>query len=187
MSPENEPRYQSPKTDEQTRKNPIHRLRAQSEQQTNAKLDSLQGEIERDRRELIALVDREIAEGKKEGRVVVIAGREVVVRMINTKGETRYYFFTRLSEKETFVGVVIAKNYQENKTMVVMKGHTINANNASHDRQGIQVNIYDNNQYKLISEREIDPTRETDAYRVYDQMTPNLKEIREDIEKNKAK
>lgn len=187
MSLENEPRYQRQKTGQWERKNPINRQRKQNEQHTKARLGSLQDEVEQDRKELIALVDREIADGKKEGRVVAISGHDRVWRMINVKGETRHYFFARLSEGKIFIGVVVVKKHEDNKTMVVTKGYTVNSMSASKDRQGISVRIYDDSQQKLISEKNIDPEKERDAYYAYDQMTPNLKEIRKDVEENKTK
>lgn len=184
---ENEPRYQGSKTNQRKRKNSINRPREQNEQQTKARLDGLQDEVEQDRSRLVALVDREIAEGKKEWRDVVVGGYDRVWRIINAKGEQRHYLFSRLSEREIFIGVVVGKKIEGNKTIVVTKGYTISSMSAGKDRQGIHVGIYDDNQRKLISEKDIDPEKERDAYRAYDRMMPSLKEIKEGVEEAQTK
>jgi hypothetical protein len=185
MSIENKPRYQSSKTDRQRRKNPINRPREQYEQQTKARLDSLQEEIDRNRRELIALIDREIAEGKKEGRVVgTLGGRDIVQLLIKAPDSMRSYHFVRLSQDTIIVLLSIVREQPGEEKAFVLKGYFLNTTTAAKDKQSILVGRYNSAQRKVINFKDVDPEKEKDAYQSYDKSTPGFKEMKADIEKS---
>lgn len=185
MSVENEPRYQSPKTNQQKQRNPAKRPKETTEQQRveeRSLRGAIQKQIEQERKdinqelkELMTLVSSKLSEAKKE--------RHSSVRLTSQDG-TRIYEIRQLSANNIRLAVSIVIDSKAEKIIIVRKSYIMNAKDITKNRQKMVMGMYNATLRKIISVKDVDPVKDRGAYTFFNRTLPSLEQVQKDIEKN---